>query len=72
MQKREIPAGSPPPVGFASFHRTITEFTIAELTQEVKTLVPLCNSICRAAGEDTEEMGQKIIYSDSPALKDLY
>lgn len=44
QMKRERPAGSPPPVGFASFYRTITElrkillfFAVAFLTAQSKS-----------------------------------
>ena len=36
-QKRERPAGSPPPVGFASFYRTITELSIRHFKCPVNT-----------------------------------
>lgn len=36
-QKRERPAGSPPPVGFASFYRTITELNIRHFKCPVNT-----------------------------------
>ena len=37
QMKRERPAGSPPPVGFASFYRTITELSIRHFKCPVNT-----------------------------------
>lgn len=54
-QKRERPAGSPPPVGFASFRRTITKLNITEILKGINKLnnsvasVPIgMNMICFA------------------------
>lgn len=50
-QKRERPAGSPPVTGFASFRNTITEFNIAELTEEINILIQLIISICSSTAK---------------------
>ena len=40
QMKRARPAGSPPPVGFASFYRTITELSIRPFKCPVNTPKP--------------------------------
>lgn len=48
IKRGRNPQVLPPPVGFASFHRTITELNIAEIEVEVNGLKKSAISICQS------------------------